>query len=709
PRPGRFVGRRHELDRLLGHLANERFVTVTGPGGVGKTRIVAEALAHDPAPAGRRVVVELATADTGDVAAAVAAALDLRAGGRDVLDAVTEYLAVDRTLLVLDNCEHVAPEARRLVEAVLARCPAVTVLATSRLRLGLAGERVLPLGPLPVGDGDAVPAGVELFVDRVDRQMGDGGIDARDPLVRAICRRLDGIPLALELAASRVPTLGVAALADRLDDALDLLEAPVLGPERRHATLRAVVDWSYRLLDDQASALLHVLSVFEGGFDLGPAEQVGAAAVRVPPAVVLGRLVDASLVLVDDPRGSPRYRMLEAVRQRGLEELAAGGRETAVRRAHAGWAVELLERAARRVAGPHEREVAPLLGRERANLRVALRWLADRGPSSEVARAAGALAEVCLYRPDLEWLRWLRSAPDGAVLRPDDRLEVDAAAARAAYLQGDLAAVPELAHPVVEAGVSGRPSHLARHALGVATLYAGDHDGAERWWRPTADDPAAPAVPRLDALAGIALARCYAGRLDAARTVAAEHRVLADALDSPTYRAFADYVAGEIALARGDEAAAIGSLEAAAGGAREAGADFVRGIALTALVSGLVRHGATDQAIGHVPELIELWRRAATWPQLWTTLRLVAALLVDRGRSDVAALVLEAAGHDPSAPALSGDDTRRHARLGERIAADVARPDLEEIRRRARALPRARVVSEVLGVLDQLGPRAASS
>jgi predicted ATPase/DNA-binding SARP family transcriptional activator len=703
PRSGRFFGRQAELDRLHRSLADERVVTVVGPGGVGKTRLVAEALARGGLPSAEtHVIVELAKAGQDDVVAAAASSLGLRAGTGDLLDAVIEYLAVERTLLVLDNCEHVAPEARALIEAVLAGCPGVTVLATSRTRLGLHDERLLPLGPLPV-DGDvAVPAGVELFVDRVGRASHDAVMDESDPVVRRICRRLDGIPLALELAASRVPTLGPGALYDRLDDALDLLEAPVLGPERRHATLRAVVDWSYRLLDDDGRELLHVLAVFEGGFDIGAAEQVGAEVIRVPVAVVLGRLVDASLVLVDTSRGSPRYRMLEAVRQRGLEELSTGDREATARRAHARWIVDQLERAVRHLAGPDEMAVAPGLERERGNIRLALRWLVDDEQSGEVARSAGALAQLCLYRPDAEWLRWVRAAVDGPMLRHDDRLEVRAAAARAAYLQGDLAAVPDLARPVVDAGLGGRAAHLAHHSLGVASLYAGHHDEAERWWHRTADDTTAPPTDRLDALGGITLARCYAGRLEEAQAVADEHRALADAIDSVTYRAFADYLAGEIALAGRDEVAAVRSLDAAVTGAEGSGADFVRGIALTALASALVRRGETREVLRRLPELIELWRRSSTWPQLWTTLRLAAAVLVEGRRPDVAALALDAADSDAAAPAVAGDDGWRLHELRQAIAADLDGNALDAIGRRAGVLPRARVLNEVLVTLEQL-------
>ena len=328
-------------------------MTVTGPGGVGKTRLVRELLAQDHLGA---AVVDLAPAHTAaDAVAAVASVLDVRAGpGQRLEDAVVDDLGLRPTLLVLDGCEHLLPGLGPVVERVLAAAPASTVLATSRDVLGADDEQVLPLSPLPVPDhapdGDLGPA-VRLFLDRARRVRAGAVPDEALPVVVELCRRLDGLPLAIELAAGQLGALGLHDLRDRLDDRLDLLATA------RRTSLRDVVDRSYLLLDEPQRRLFARLSVFEGGCTLEAAVAVGSddgpdgSGTQVVHA--LRRLVDASMVAAhDDGSGRLRYALLETLRAYAAERLRESADDLPAARRHAAWAADLAEAAEPRLEGP---------------------------------------------------------------------------------------------------------------------------------------------------------------------------------------------------------------------------------------------------------------------------------------------------------------------------------------------------------------------
>jgi predicted ATPase len=583
-----------------------------------------------------------------------------------------------------------------LVSRIVAACPEVSVLATSRVRLGLGNERVVVVEPLPRDEA------VALYADRVARAAPAAAVDERDPRVARICRRLDGLPLALELAAGRTASLGVAALHDRLDHALDLLEASAPDTDPRHATLGAVVDWSRELLDPQTQALFDALAVFERGFTLEAAEHVGAAAIDGSVAPALARLVDASLVLADHDDGEVRYRMLETVRASASRRLRERGAEDASRAAHLRWFAELSEQLAATGTGPGEREAWRRLDAHRDDLRAALRWATGRPEHvDDSVRIAAALARLVLYRADAEIVGWIRTVVEHPTVAGTAGEPVAlAAGARAAWLQGDHDTSQRLAARAVAAGprVAVAP---AWHALGVHHLYRGEHDEAERAWRRVSDDPHADLASRADALGGIALARCYAGDLDAAERTAHEMRIVAAAVDSPTCVAFAAYVAGELALAR-DPAQAVPTLREAARRGREARAEFIAGVAGTALVSLLVRLDRGTEALDELAELIDLWRRTSTWPQQWTTLRLLAELLVVAGDAETAGLLLEAADRDPAAPAVVGADAVRLRALRTRIRDELGPDGWAAVSATARLLPRARVVAQALDTVQVL-------
>ncbi|MCX5047714.1 MULTISPECIES: BTAD domain-containing putative transcriptional regulator [unclassified Streptomyces] len=378
-----FVGREADIDAIRGDLASARLVTLLGPGGAGKTRLSQEA-AESVRDAARDGVwlAELAPLDDPDavpeaVLTAVGAretvlygagAEAMRAAGSDrnddPLERLAEHCGRRRMLIVLDNCEHVVDAAARLVEELLERCPELTVLATSREPLGVPGEVLRPVEPLPE------PVALRLLADRGAAARPGFRIDEDPEACAEICLRLDGLPLAIELAAARLRMLTPRQIADRLDDRFRLLTSGSRTVLPRQQTLRAVVDWSWELLDEAERDVLRRLSVFAGGCELAAAEAVcGSAALEA-----LGSLVDKSLV-VAAPSGSGdmRYRLLETVGEYAGERLDEAGQRAESERAHLTYYRELARTTDPLLRGPGQLAAIGLLEREYENLRTALR------------------------------------------------------------------------------------------------------------------------------------------------------------------------------------------------------------------------------------------------------------------------------------------------------------------------------------------------
>jgi predicted ATPase/DNA-binding SARP family transcriptional activator len=447
----RFVGRRRELDDLGATLARSRLVTLTGPGGAGKTRLARE-LAAGSVAAGPGVEavwwVELAPVGAAtDVPAAVAATLGTASTpGQPVTAALAEALRPGpgrRLVLVLDNCEHVVDAVAGFVEGLLRAVPGLVVLATSREALAVEGEVVWPVPPLarprtalawvPEGPDDGAPVdpaalvryeAVELFVDRVRGVLPEFAVTpANARAVAAICARLDGLPLALELAAATVPALGVEALARRLDDAVGLLTRGRRTALPRHRTLRAVLDWSHALLDPAAQQLLARLSVFRDPFALGAAEAVAGGDLAGGAGVLasIARLVAHSLVEVRDPApdesaAEPRYALLETVRQYGAARLRGTPDEDRTRRRHAAWLAALAEAVEPSLWGPERARIVTRLRRTLDDVRDALAWAARSDADALLGvRIAGALGWVWIIGVPWEsGRRWLKQTFEAA-------------------------------------------------------------------------------------------------------------------------------------------------------------------------------------------------------------------------------------------------------------------------------------------------------
>ncbi len=378
-----FVGRAAELDEVRGLVAAHRLVTLTGPGGVGKTSLAVEA-----ARGGNDVwLVRLAgTVDEAQVPAVVAEAVGLRPGpGPAPADHLVAHLRHRSALIILDNCEHLIGTCAALAQRLLEHCDRLRLLATSREPLGVGGEVQYAVAPLDVPPDDAAPAelpaydAVRLFAERAVTVRPAFRLDADTaPHVLRICRQLDGVPLALELAAARVKTLPVGELAERLEDRFTVLTAGPRTADRRQQTLRATVDWSHRLLSEPEAVLFRRLAVFRGGWTLAAAEDV-CTVDSIPAADVYGvlaRLADRSLIIADHGEDA-RFHMLETVRQYAAERLSDAGETAAVRAAHARHYADAAERAEPLLRGPGQGRLLRWLRAERDNVDVAMTWCAE--------------------------------------------------------------------------------------------------------------------------------------------------------------------------------------------------------------------------------------------------------------------------------------------------------------------------------------------
>ena len=676
-----FIGRSAELRELSEALATNRLVTLVGPGGIGKTRLAVETVGRQAGEfAAGGAFVDLVPISAPFVVAGVAAALGVVEQAHESLDEqVHARLREGRTLLVLDNCEHVLGAVSAFTGAVLARCPDAVVLATSRERLGVTGERVVAIRPLAstsLGDGHGGSEAEDLFIDRA--ASAGASFDAEPTLIAEVCRRRDGMPLAIELAAARSGSLGLDGLLAGLDDHLRLLSSS-RPPTDRHGSLRSVLEWSHALLDDEERTLFRRLGVFVGGFDLAAAATVAADGDEARTSHVLGRLTDKSLLAHRPGSTGSRWRMLETVQAYAREQLAVCGEEADLRRCRLRWATETATRLEAMLDDEpdrwHERFDAVA-----DDLRAALLGTEPSTDPDGLDFTLGlALAHLAYARRFLEESR--EHYATVAARAPDEASAVEAlfvaADAASAELRGDTA-FDRLLEAHTRALALGDATSAAI-ALADATAFLGRFRGAfreevtherllelidqaramappddtrvavhvllaEAWGGPPRPDQSDPVLAaeaillarQLDdpvlishALDAAANAASGAGRMREQHRFSTERLALLDRLPRHDPRAGGEVI--DIYHMASEGAMSTGDLHAALATARAEHDDILgQGLAQFAaahLVPPLAMQGMFDEAIVQATVMREAWERAGRPPARWMAPSCFAAVL----------------------------------------------------------------------------------
>ncbi|WP_460440540.1 ATP-binding protein [Amycolatopsis stemonae] len=558
-----YVGRIEDEARVRRLLGEARLVTLTGPGGVGKTRLAGRVASSVTRafPGGVATAGLAGLRDGSLVTRTLADCLGLHdTAARTGLDTLLAHLRDRRALLVLDNCEHLVADCAELADVLLRQCPDLVVLATSRCSLGVAGERITPVAPLAVPpenvrtvDAAIGYDAVRLFVDRAAEVLPSFRFAEDDvAAVVGLCRQLDGLPLAVELAAARIRALSPGQIADRTSRSLALLTTGARSLPERHRSLRATIEWSHALCTDAERAVWDCCSVFAGAFDLPAAEEVcaipGLGGFAVLDAV--DGLVDKSVLLRVEGQAGVRYRMLEALREFGQERLAATGTAEAVARRHRDHHARLLEQADADWFGPRRDDWFARLTERHADVRAALSWsVRDPGEAAVALRMAGGVIEYWLARGAAWEVReWLDRALAVAAEDAPGRATAQARAALCAALHADLDGARQRLELAEAAGDEHAVPYI-RHARAFVALLAVE---------PHALENAAEAVRIFDERGALrqtlhpmfiqAVATAYRGDLPGARHLLEEMlRRCASAMDE-SYRSMALFGLGTVEI-----------------------------------------------------------------------------------------------------------------------------------------------------------------
>jgi predicted ATPase/DNA-binding CsgD family transcriptional regulator len=619
--PTSFVGRRRELKELKEALSSTPLLTLTGPAGVGKTRLALRlgTELRRAFPDGAVLATLEDVRDPSLLTETVAAALGLHDGStRWLVGALADFLAERRLLLILDNCEQILDPAAVLVDALVRGCPGVRILVTSREPLGIGGEVVFPLAPLsvplPATDrpADALLRfeAVDLFVKRARAASPGFELTADNAdAIAALCARLDGIPLAIELAAVRLRALTVDEILRQMDDRFRLLTTGSRVARPRQQTLGAAVGWSFDLLSEPQQVMWRRLSVFEGGFGLDAAEVVcaGEGISRDGVLQIVADLVDRSIVMRSQTSPDARYRMLETIREFGLERLRDSGEESALRGRHRDWCLAFAREMRERSWGPDQVEWWQRASAELSNLRSALRYCAD---TSGEARAGLSIAsDVFYWGLDVrEGRRWL-----------DELLALDDAA------------TPERAFALASS------AHMAFHRMDVE---AAEEAGAAA--RALAEDLG---DDRLRCFAAWVLGQgaLLRGGLDEAEALLEEARGLAERLEDRRYLAMALNTLGAVLAARGDPDGAIELCRRSAEISDEIGDRYFRSAAAFTEGAERWKRGEVDAAAELVDGCVRLHRRSGDKYQLGMALEALAWIATTGGEDERAARLMGAA------------------------------------------------------------------
>lgn len=722
--PDAFVARAAEMDRLVELLGRQRLVSLTGPGGVGKTRLALHLV--DRVAAGYPDGVwccDLAAVESDErVVGAVASTLRVEGyAGATMTERIVEVLAAKRALLMLDNCEHLLDGSADLVRAVLAGTAAVAVLVTSREPLGLAGEQRFPLEPLAVpGVAEVDAPAVELFVARARAANPSFSLDDEAlGEICGLCRQVDGLPLAIELIAARAASRTLGEIAAEVAERLGDIPGGRGRPARQRST-NALVGWSYDLLDDGDRRAFERLSVFAGGWTAEGAAAVAlpsdASAVDVSGAGgsgagaaidLLTRFVDQSLVSSRARGTTSRYLFLETVRAYGEARLRQRGASDDARDRHARYFVDLVTAADEGLRGPDEPAWVARLDDEVANLRVAHDWMVARNDADGALRLAAGLYCYVYSSGSSEMAGWAqRVATHFAGSSHPALPAAGATAAIGAWMQGDLAGARHLAQAGIAAGAAHGPAagRAALSALGDVECFEGRFDLAFAMYRESADQSRGVGdhVCEVYSLAAAAMVLAYAGRDDQARATADEAMAVATAHRTPTPLAWAYYAAGEARRDHDPEAAGP-LLERAVAEAAAVPNRFCLAAAELSAVSCLVRGADAAKALARYPRLISYWELAGAWNQQWQTIRTLIEALTGAGHAEAAAVLYGALEASPTATTIAGPDVARLEAALSRLSSTLGPEAAAALRARGAALGDPGAVSYALDALRSLG------
>lgn len=574
-----FVGRRHELAEVKRLLSGSHVVTLTGVGGVGKSRLALRAAVdlRRAFPGGVWLVELAELSDPGLVEHAVADAIGLADYSRlPELDRLIERLAGRHALIVLDNCEHLLTSCAVLVDALVRSLPHLRVLVTSRQPLGIVSEQTVAVAPLPlpVADGSLSTAeslvecdAVQLFAERAAAVLpGFTVTEANQEAVAAICRRLDGLPLAIELAAVRLRALSAEQVLERLDDRFRLLTAGSRAAPPRQRTLRALIDWSYELCTPGERLLWQRASVFSGGLDLEAAEDVCSGdGIRTGEILdLVSGLVEKSVLVREEQPGSVRYRLLDTIRQYGRERLAASGRMADLQRRHRDHYCRLAARARAEIFSSSQVAWLADLQREHANLRTALEW--SYGEPGEEGTGLAMAADLFYHWVTRAHVRegrvWLDQGLAAGAGPEETRVVALWAGAWLAMLQDDTesaAGMVEESRAIAQRLGLERALAYATTCSGAIAMRRGDQSAAIKLLREAADAHRVVGDPAGLALTLIRLchAHSFMGDGALARSIGEESLVLCETHGDSWHRAYTLMALGVEAWREGDFARAV--------------------------------------------------------------------------------------------------------------------------------------------------------
>lgn len=688
-------GRHDDLAGLEDQLEAQRVITLVGPAGVGKTSL-ALALCDrvaDRFADGVTVIELVEVTDPATAIGAVATALDAQPRqGRTSVEAVVDVMGSRQMLLLFDNCEHVVEPVTAVIRALLDAAAAVTVLATGREPLQIRDEQIWPVGPLET-DEVASP-GVQLFVERASAADPTFDLEKSEAAVMEICRRLDGVPLAIELAAARTRMLSVEDIASRLDERFRLLKGTRRGGDPRHQTLLDAVSWSYELLDESEQALFDRLSVFAGPFDLQVAEAVCAPDDDLNVLDALTGLVDRSMLTVRRTSLGTRFELLETLRAFGADRLPDSERIGLYRR-HGAHYLEVAEKAAAGLDGPDEAVSISELDQAFVNIRAAYRFGVETDDPHLAFGLIAAMREYAFRTMRYEITTWAdTSLAEFAATSSESSLQavVKGVAAHGAFVRGEYERALSIANETraLEKEADQAPSGLAERAFVNVYTMIGPPDEAldEALRQIEAVAQSGNAASEAHALYMGAVAHASQGATDAAKLLLEQAEAAATSSGSPTALAGAAYARGLIFEAA-DPETALETFAVCDESSRETGNRWMSAFARTSTASILLGLGQLDAACKILADLLDIWHRAGDWSQQWLTLNQSIVALATIGDSELASQVagaVETHAAIGAAPASAHERDRVLATVSQ-LQADLGPQEHEFHRNQGRERP----------------------